>query len=369
MQEIWGAVLERSGAQPPYGTSRPINVRQLMLADPGPTELRVRIEAAGVCHSDLSVVNGVRPRPLPMVLGHEAAGIVEEHGTDVEGVQVGDRVVMTFLPRCGKCANCATNGRLGCSRGGESNSKGELLTGGVRLRDGETPVLHHLGVSGFATAAIVDYRSVVKVDADVPPVIAALLGCAALTGGGAVLNVARPSSGQSTAVVGLGGVGMAALMTALALGEGPVYGVDGVESKLNLARELGAIPVRLEETAALEADVVIEAAGNTRAFETAVRMTAPGGTTVSVGLAAPSATASIAPLTLVTEGRTIRGSYLGSAVPARDVPLLADMWRAGALPLERLVSGTIALHHINEAMDELEASRALRQMILMEPMA
>ncbi len=365
---ITGAVLEESGRSGPFGTTRPLTVSALDLAVPGPTELLVRIEAAGLCHSDLSVVDGNRPRPTPMLLGHEAAGIVERAGAAVADVEVGDRVVLTFLPRCGACAACATDGRLPCERGSASNAAGELLAGGSRLSRHGAPIAHHLGASAFATHAVVDRRSVVPIGADVPAEVAALLGCAVLTGGGAVLNASGAADGEPIMVVGLGGVGMAALLVAKATGH-PVIGVDAVPSKLAHATAAGAdrsySPDELAESG-VRCGVVIEAAGNARAFETAFAATAPGGRTVTVGLPNSAARSSIAPLTLTAEARSVVGSYLGSSVPARDVPTYADLWRAGHLPVELLVSARIALGDVNEAMDALAGGDALRQIITFE---
>ncbi|MCX4094276.1 alcohol dehydrogenase catalytic domain-containing protein [Nocardia sp. alder85J] len=368
---IRGAVLEQIGASTPYADSKPIVVSELDLADPGPGELLVRIEAAGLCHSDLSVVDGNRVRPLPMLLGHEAAGRIERVGGEGD-LAVGQRVVMTFLPRCGTCEGCASGGRTPCVPGSMSNNAGELLAGGRRLlRDGE-PVNHHLGVSGFATHAVVDRRSVVPVDDDVPPEIAAVLGCAVLTGGGALLNSAKPGPGDRIMVVGLGGVGMAAVLVAASLHKesgNEVIAVDTLPEKLALATELGATrvytPAELAEQH-VQAEVVVEAAGNVRAFETAVAATAPGGVTVTVGLPNPEARASISPLGLVAQGRSIVGSYLGSAVPSRDIPEYVRMWREGRLPVERLISSHIGLDEVNHAMDELAAGHGLRQVILFD---
>ncbi|WP_418277989.1 zinc-binding dehydrogenase [Isoptericola jiangsuensis] len=362
--QITGAVLERCGAPAPWSESRPLTIGPLELDAPGPGEIAVRIETAGLCHSDLSVVDGNRVRPTPMLLGHEAAGIVETAGAGVE-IPVGARVVMTFLPRCGQCAACATDGRLPCSPGSAANAVGELVGGARRLhRDGHD-VHHHLGVSAFATHAVVSATSVVPVPDDVPADVAALLGCAVLTGGGAVLNAGRPATGDTVAVVGLGGVGMAALLVAIALGH-EVIGVDTVPSKLDLARELGAVraltPAGATD-AGVRAPVVIEAAGNARAFETAYALTAPGGSTVTVGLPGPDARASISPLSLTAEARTVVGSYLGSAVPSRDIPRYVELWRAGRLPLERLVSARIGLDELPRALDRLAAGEELRQLI------
>ncbi|MET4048315.1 alcohol dehydrogenase [Rhodococcus sp. 1163] len=364
--KIRGAVLEEIGRSRPFAQSRPITISELDLDPPGEGELLVRIEAAGLCHSDLSVVDGNRVRPVPMLLGHEAAGRVEAFGSGVEDIALGTRVVMTFLPRCGECAGCRTDGQMPCVPGSAANNAGELLGGGGKLARAGQEIKHHLGVSGFATHAVVSRKSVVAVDDDIPADIAAVLGCAVLTGGGAVLNAGAPKPGQSIMVVGLGGVGMAAVLTAVSVGAGEVIGVDAVAEKLATARELGATrtysPAELHELG-IKADIVIEAAGNARAFEAAVAATAPGGRTVTVGLPAPDARSSISPLGLVAEARTIIGSYLGSAVPERDIPKYAQLWREGRLPVEKLISSRIRLEDINYGMDELADGRAIRQVI------
>ncbi|THJ64927.1 alcohol dehydrogenase [Arthrobacter echini] len=364
--KIKGAVLEEIGRSRPYADSKPISISEVELDPPGPGEILVRIEAAGVCHSDLSVVDGNRVRPVPMLLGHEAAGKVEELGEGITDLSVGDRVVMAFLPRCGQCKNCQTDGRLPCTVGSAANNAGTLLNDGQRLhRDGED-IKHHLGVSGFATHAVVNRKSVVAVGDDVPPEIAAVLGCAVLTGGGAVINTADLQDGDAVIIVGLGGVGMAALITAISLGKGDVIGVDSVPEKLESAKKLGATSAYTPQEAietGLKAAVVIEAAGNARAFETAVNLTDVGGKTVTVGLPAPDARASLAPLGITAEARTIVGSYLGSAVPERDIPTYAQLWREGSLPVEALISSHITLDQINEAMDQLADGHAIRQVI------
>jgi alcohol dehydrogenase len=324
------------------------------------------VEAAGVCHSDLSVVDGSRIRGVPQVLGHEASGRVERLGPGVEDLEVGQRVVMTFLPRCGDCDGCRSGGRLPCLAGSAANGAGVLRGGGTRLRRDGVPIAHHLGVSGFATHAVVDRSSVVAVDDDIPPAVAALLGCAVLTGGGALLNDGRPVEGDTVVVVGLGGVGMAALLTAVSLGLGPVIGVDAEPRKLERARELGASDALGPGDAVergVKAAVVIEAAGSARALETAIALTASGGRTVTVGLPAPDASASFSPLALVAEARTIVGSYLGSAVPEREIARFVELWRAGSLPIDELIAGAVRLEDINGAMDDLADGTALRQII------
>lgn len=363
--KIRGAVLRTVGADRPYGKSEPIDVCEVDLAPPAASELLVRIEAASVCHSDLSVVNGSRPRPVPMLLGHEAAGTVVATGPGVADVSPGQRVILTFLPRCGKCKGCLTDGKAPCVSGSAANGAGEMLSGGSRLSISGESVRHHLGVSAFATHAVVDRRSVVPVENDVPPSVAAVLGCAVLTGGGAVTNAVKPQSGMSIAVIGLGGVGMAALLTAVSFAGVQVFAVDSSSAKRDQAAAFGAHGVYSPEEAAreLRADAVVEAVGRSVAFELAVACTAPGGTMVTVGLPAPSDLASISPLVLVGEGKTIIGSYLGSSVPERDLPLLVDLWRRGRLPVDHLISSTIRLSDINDAMERLAAGTELRQII------
>ncbi|MGO9225937.1 MAG: alcohol dehydrogenase catalytic domain-containing protein [Mycobacterium sp.] len=366
MIRIRGAVLDRVGAARPYAESRPIDVVDLDLDPPGGGEVMVRIEAAGVCHSDLSVVDGNRVRPVPMLLGHEAAGIVEQVGAGVHDLAVGQRVVLVFLPRCGHCPACATEGLTPCEPGSAANAAGTLLGGDIRLDRAGHRVYHHLGVSGFATHAVVNRASAVAVPDDVPPDVAALLGCAVLTGGGAVLNVGDPRPGQSVAVVGLGGVGMAAVLTALTYDDVRVIAVDQLPDKLVAARRLGAHETYTPQQAAeggVQATVVVEAVGHPAALETAIALTAPGGRTITVGLPPPDARISLSPLGLVAEGRSLIGSYLGSAVPSRDIPRFVELWRSGRLPVESLVSSTIRLDGINAAMDRLADGLAVRQLI------
>ena len=277
-REIAAAVLARSGDHTaPYADNCPLEVKTLTLADPKPGELLVRIDAAGICHSDLSVINGDRPRPMPMALGHEAAATVLALGDpDQAGFAVGDRVVLVFLPSCGQCVACLSGEGYLCAAGAAANGRGELMRGGTRLHCGDEAVHHHLGVSAFATQAVVDCRSAIRIDKDIPPETAALFGCAVLTGVGAVLNTAAVRAGESVLIYGLGGVGLAALMGALAAGAQPVTAVDPSPEKRALALELGAsAAVAPDDDATLfGADVVIETVGKAavlaRAYAAAV---------------------------------------------------------------------------------------------------
>jgi alcohol dehydrogenase len=366
MTWIRGAVLERVGDPEPWSKTMPITVDAIELDDPGPGEVEVRMEAAGVCHSDLSRVNGNREVVVPMLLGHEGSGIVVRCGPETDGVEVGDRVVMTFLPMCGECEACTSPGWALCARGTTANARGEMLGGGRRLRWRGQPIDHHGGVSAFATRAIVDVASVVVVPREVPADVAAVLGCAVLTGGGAVLNAGGLKPGESVAVVGLGGVGFAAMLVAAGADPSAVIAVDILPEKLARAGEFGATKSMTPDDAVATGaryDLVVECTGNVRALETAIALTRPGGRTVTVGLPHPSTRLEISPLALVTEARSLIGSYLGSGDPAADIERYAAMYLEGRLPIEKLITGHIALDDINQAMDDLHAGSVLRQVI------
>lgn len=375
--KITAAVLDAVGATRPYAASRPLRIAELDLAPPGAGELLIRIDAAGLCHSDLSVVNGDRLRPTPMALGHEAAATVVELGADTHGFEPGDRVVLAFLPACGQCPSCGAGEGFLCQPAATANGEGRLLRGGKRLREdarhGGAEVFHHLGVSAFATHAVIDQRSAVKVARDIPPEIAALFGCAVLTGVGAVLNTAQVRAGESVAVYGLGGVGLSSVLGASAAGAQPVIAIDPVESKRALSLELGAAAAVHPDTAAETiasltggrgADVAIETAGKAAVLAAAYKATRRGGRTVTVGLPNPSEMLSIPAVSLVGDGKTLMGSYMGSSIPSRDVPRYVALWRAGRLPVERLLTSVSPLSEINSLLDELASGAAIRQIVV-----
>lgn len=365
--DITAAVLARSGDnERPYGTNLPLAVRTVQLDDPRPGELLVRIDAAGLCHSDLSVINGDRPRPMPMALGHEAAGTVVAVGDQEDaGFAPGDRVVLVFLPSCGQCPVCAAGQGYLCPNGAAANGEGRLMRGGRRLSLDGQPVHHHLGVSAFATHAVVDRRSAVKIDADVPAEVAALFGCAVLTGVGAVMNTAQVRPGESLRIYGLGGVGLAALLGALAAGAQPVTAIDPSPEKRALALELGAArAVAPDEAAALPpADVVIETVGKAAVLAQAYAAARRGGRIVTVGLPHPSEMLSIPAVSLVADGKTLVGSYMGSSIPSRDIPRYIALWRAGRLPVQKLLTSISLLPDINELLDLLAEGKAVRQIV------
>ncbi|GAA0962872.1 zinc-binding dehydrogenase [Actinocorallia libanotica] len=364
------SVLTEAGREAPYAESRPLEVTEVELAPPGPGELLVRIGAAGLCHSDLSVINGSRVRPLPMALGHEAAGEVVEVGQGAE-FSVGDRVVLAFVPACGRCGRCRSGRPALCAQGAAANGAGTLLGGGRRIDGGR--IHHHLGVSAFSDHVVVSQQSAVRVDAGLPFEIAALFGCAVLTGAGAALHSAQVVPGDSVAVFGLGGVGLSALLAAKALGAESIVAVDVVPAKLELARELGATHTvaggpdavaELREITGGGADKVIETAGVVPVLRQAYDAAAPGGTTVTVGLPAPGKELALPALGLVAEEKTLRGSYLGSCAPRRDVPRFIEMYRQGVLPVDRLLSGTLPLEEINAGFDRLHTGEAVRQVVV-----
>lgn len=371
--KVRAAVLNEMGATIPYAKSKPVAIEELELRDPGPGEILVRMGAAGLCHSDLSVINGDRPRPTPMALGHEAAGVVEALGPGVTDLAKGDHVVLVFVPSCGHCDPCAEGRPALCEPGAASNTAGTLLGGGRRLfRDGK-PINHHMGCSAFAEAAVVSRRSAIKVDPQLPLEEAALFGCAVLTGVGAVVNTAQVHAGSTVAVVGLGGVGLASILGAVASGARRVIAVDLFDDKLALASQLGATDTfhaadpdlvqKVKEATRGGVDYAIEMAGAIRAFEAAYRMTRRGGTTVTAGLPHPTATWAMPTTNLVGEERTIKGSYIGTCVPSRDLPRYIDLYQRGRLPVDRLLTRRLALEQINEGFDLLREGKAVRQVL------
>ena len=331
----------------------------------------VQIKAAGICHSDLSVVNGDRRWPLPIVPGHEAAGVVAEIGPEVDAVNPGDRVALIFLTQCGVCARCVEGKPYLCERGTLANREGRLITGGPRLRLEDQSLHHHMGLSAFAEYALVSEKSLVKIPPELGFVEASLFGCAVMCGAGTALYSAAIKPGDSVAIFGLGGVGLAAILGARTAGATRIIAVDGNADKGPLALTLGATELAPVENAAQAirallpqgVDVALDATGSVAGFEQSLEATRRGGSTVTVSL--PDAVQQFHfPLSrLVAEGRTIRGSYIGSCIPSRDIPTFIALHRQGRLPVERLVSGTLALEQINEAMDALADGRVLRQVI------
>lgn len=372
--KVRAAVLERMGHDTPYTETMPLKIQEFDLAGPGRGEVLVRIRAAGICHSDLSVVTGDRPRPTPMVLGHEAAGEIVETGSDVDDLQPGDHVVTVFVPSCGHCSPCAEGRPALCEPAAKTNAEGTLLSGGRRLSRNGTDVNHHMGVSAFSEYSVLSRRSVIKVDREVPLEEAALFGCAVLTGMGAAINTGALRAGQTAAVIGLGGVGLASVLGAIAGGAEQVIAVDISDEKLAFARQLGATDTvnarddnaaeQVRELAQGGVDLALEMAGSVKALELAYRITRRGGTTVTAGLPNPADELTIPAVSLVAEERTLKGSYIGTCVPSRDLPRYLSLYKRGRLPVDRLMTHKLSLDQINEGFERLRTGEAVRQIIV-----
>jgi Zn-dependent alcohol dehydrogenase len=348
--KIQAAVLHHLNSQAPFSQSQPL------------------------CHSDLSVITGARPRPVPMALGHEASAEVVEVGAGVSDLKRGDSVVLVFVPSCGHCLPCMEGRPALCEPGAQANNSGTLLSGERRIHQGNNQVHHHLGVSAFADHAVVSRRSCIKIEADIDPVEAALFGCAVLTGVGAVINTAQVKAGTAVAVLGLGGVGLAAMLGAIAAGAREIVAVDLHDSKLEVAKSLGATatvnardPDAIEKVKALTkggVDYAFEMAGSVQAMEAAYRITRRGGTTVTAGLPHPEHKWALQQVSLVAEERTVKGSYIGSCVPGRDIPRYIGLYLAGKLPVNKLMGERMPLSDINRGFDRLDAGESLRDLIV-----
>jgi alcohol dehydrogenase len=373
--KIRAAVIREMGLEPPYAKSQPMKIEEVDLAAPGEREVLVQIKAASLCHSDLSTVNGDRPRQTPMVLGHEAAGVIINCGPGITDVGPGDHVALVFAPSCGECIACREGHPGRCEPGQKANAAGTLLGGAIRLSQNGQPVYHHVGVSAFADYCVVNRGSLVKIDNQLPFDEAALFGCAVLTGVGAALNTADMFPGAKVAVVGLGGVGLNALFGAKVGGASEVIAIDVHEDKLELAKQLGATAVvnakdeeavkKVKEITDGGVDFGFEMAGSVQAMELAYRITRRGGTTVTAGLPHPEARWPLQHVNLTAEERTVKGSYVGSCVPTRDVPRFIDLYRKGMLPVNKLMSDHISLEQINEGFDRLASGHTVRQIIMM----
>ena len=368
------AVLHTLDMKTPFATSKPLKIEEIELDEPGMGEVLVKMTAAGLCHSDLSVITGVRPRPVPMALGHEASATVMKVGDGVVNLKPGDRVVLVFVPSCGNCMPCMEGRPALCEPGAEANGKGTLLSGARRLHLGQQAVNHHVGVSAFAEHAVVSQRSCVKVEQDIDPVESALFGCAVLTGVGAVVNTAKVQPGQTAGVIGLGGVGMCSLLGAVASGAVEVIAIDLNDEKLKAARELGATftvnardpdaAAKVKEYTKGGVDFAFEMAGVTPAMELAYRITKRGGTTVTASLFHPQHTWPIQQVSLVAEERTVKGSYIGSCIPSRDIPRYIGLYLRGKLPINKLLGERLKLDDINRGFDKLDAGESMRDLVV-----
>ncbi|MFL5927661.1 MAG: alcohol dehydrogenase catalytic domain-containing protein [Gaiellaceae bacterium] len=362
--KIRAAVLERTGG--------PLTVGELELASPGTGEVLVRLHASGVCHSDQNAIDGTSETRCPAVLGHEGAGVVEAVGPGVSRVAVGDHVALSWAPSCGACDECLRDLPQLCSKAWPAMGEGGLLDGTTRLsRNGER-VHHYSFISSFAEATVLPERSCIPIPADVPFDVAGLVGCAVTTGVGAVWRTAGVRPGERVAVIGCGGVGLSAVMAAVAAGAGTVVAVDVNMEKLDVAASFGANAGVLwagspDETAAAVRDAsgggvdyAIEATGRTDAMLTAFLSTRPRGAAVLVGIPHADAVLPLPALSIPRMERRVLGSLYGSSRPERDFGVILDLYRRGLLPLDRLISHRLPLEEIDGAFELLRSGQARR---------
>ena len=359
------------------GVGGSARVEELELAGPKAGEVLVRLGASGVCRSDYNAIDGTTGTPWPVVLGHEGAGVVEAVGEGVSRIAVGDHVALSWTPSCGDCPECLRDLPQLCSTIWPVMGAGGLLDETTRLsRDGET-IYHYCFLSTFAEACVVPEGSCVPISRDVPFDVASLVGCAITTGVGAVWNTAGVRPGDRVAVIGCGGVGLSALMAAVAVGAEPVIAVDAAPGKLGTAKELGATSGVVwagtaEDTAEAirdasdgGVDYAIEATGRSEAMLAAVLSTRGRGAAVLIGISHPDTVVPLPALTIPRMERRVLGSIYGSARPERDFPKILDVYRSGRLPLDRLVSHRLPLEAADEAFALMNTGEALR--VVLDP--
>jgi Zn-dependent alcohol dehydrogenase len=356
------AVLSATGEQ--------LAVEEIGLADPGAGEVRVRIEASGVCHSDWNVVTGSSATPLPAVLGHEGAGVVEDVGAAVRTVSPGDKVVLSWLPSCGRCSACQRGRPALCEVAWTEMGDGSLPGGGFRLSRNGDRIYHYSYLSTFARHAVVDERSCIPLPAGTDLDVAALVGCAVMTGIGAVINRAKVEPGSTVAVFGAGGVGLSAIMGARLAGADTIIAVEPVESKRLLALEVGAtvsldgrdpgLRDAIADHAPGGLDYAFEAAGLPFLAELAFAVTRRGGTIVAIGLPPDGSTIALPAPELVRSEKVVTGTFYGSARPHLDMPMILRFYAEGRLPLDRLVTKRYPLEEVNEAFADMNGGEVAR---------
>lgn len=347
-------------------TGQPMTIEDVDLGEPRAGEVQVRVQAAGVCHSDLHYMTGDLKAKLPLVVGHEGAGIVEAVAPGGRGrVSVGDRVALLWRPRCGECDACVGGNPVLCRFGRVLATTNGLMDGSSRLHQGGESLYHLMGVSCFAERVVVSETSVLPVPDGIPPGIAAISACAVITGVGAVLNVVERAAGQPLAVFGAGGVGLAAVMGAVLTGAHPVIAIDIDPAKLDLARRLGAthvVDARSGDAVAQVLDLsdggvpwMIDAVGRPETMRQALECVRPAGTLVAVGLSSADATVQLPINDLVQRQKRLVGSLYGSSNPRLDLPRLFALYLAGRLPLGELIGAQRPLSEVNQAYADLRA--------------
>jgi len=351
----------------------PLTVERVQLDDPGDGEVLVEVKAAGVCHSDLHVARGDWPTPTPLVLGHEGAGVVRAIGPGVTRVAAGDAVVLCWAPACGECPSCLAGAAVLCDRLETTTYRHQLPSGGTRLHCGGEPVAAFLGTACFAEYVVVAEAGAVRVPPQVPFEVLATLGCAVVTGVGAVLNAARVPAGARVAVIGAGGIGLNVIQGAVLAGCQQIIAIDRRATPLAAARTFGAsdvveAPVRVREavfglTGGRGADYVFDTVGTPATVADAVASARKGGTIVVTGLARTDGVAPIRMFPFVMQEKRLIGSVYGSGDPTKDIVRLVALYQEGRLKLRELVSRTYSLGEINEAFAALERADGARGVI------
>jgi Zn-dependent alcohol dehydrogenase len=353
-----------------------IEVVDVQLAAPRAGEVLVRIGASGLCHSDLSTVNGTIPSRLPAVLGHEGAGVVEAVGPGVGGLLPGQHVVLSWAPFCGRCENCRRELPHLCTSAWPAMFAGGLLDGTSRLSRGGEPLYHYSLVSSFAEHAVVPAASCIAIEHDVPFAIAALVGCAVTTGICAAWRTARVAPGDRVAVYGCGGVGLSVILGAAAAGAAPIIAVDTQPGRLEAALRLGATEAIISSGGEPDAiaeqvitasgggvDFAFEATGNPDVMQAAFLCTRARGAAVLIGIPSPTDELRVPALSIPRGERRILGSLYGSARPDRDFPLILDLYRRGRLALDGLISHRLTLDEIELGFDLLKTGQGLRAVV------
>ncbi len=360
-----------------YEVGQPLRVEEVDLEGPHDGEVLVRIGAAGVCHSDYHFMSGDLPIGLPCVLGHEGAGVVEAVGTGVTSVAPGDHVILLFRPNCGHCEFCSQGRPALCWMASQLRSTGRMLDGTSRLSREGVELKHLMGVSCFAERAVVPEQGVVPIAADIPMDVAALVGCAVMTGVGAVMNTARVTPGASVLVVGAGGVGLNCVMGAALVGAHPIIVADVVDAKLETAMDFGAthtVNARTHDlvdgvrelTGGEGVDFSFEVIGRPESMSQAFQALRKGGVATAVGVAPRGAELTVGAGELVSMEKTLKGCSYGSTRPQTDMPRLLRLYQAGRLPIDRLITRRYPLDRVNEAYDALLAGEVARSVLVPE---
>ena len=363
---ITAAVLERPG--------EPLRVEDLLLDAPGPGEVRVRLLASGVCHSDLHMVEGEWGDTPPIVLGHEGCGVVEELGPGVTAPRLGQVVVLDWFASCGACSDCLAGRPWVCRR--TRSTENVLPDGTTRIHrlDG-SPVLPYLSVATFATASVVSATSAVPIPEGLPPEVASLIGCSVTTGVSSVLRAATPPPGSPAVVFGLGGVGLSIVMGLALAGAAPIVAVDRVLAKLDVALAIGATTTIVAGDADATVEAVrdatsggalfaFEAIGLEATIDQAMRSLRAGGTAVLVGMTPFGVRASFDAFDLVDRSLAVVGTNYGYGVPREDFPRYADLYLQGRLPIDRLIDDRIGLQEVNGALDAMRRGEGVRRVIV-----